>query len=69
VSHKLQQDFIVENHGSIILLRPITDAAREWVQEHIGEDNGYQPYWPTVLVEPRYLGPIIDGIVEHGLSV
>ena len=30
-------DFVVENHGSIFLLRPITPSAISWVEEHIGE--------------------------------
>jgi hypothetical protein len=64
-----QLDFIVEDHGSIILLRPITDAAREWVEEYIGEDNGYQGLWPTVTIEGRYLARIIDGIREDGLAI
>lgn len=31
-------DFSVENHGSIILLRPLTEAAQDWVDEHIPDD-------------------------------
>jgi hypothetical protein len=62
-----QLDFIVEDHGSIILLRPITHVAREWVEECIGEDNGYQGLWPTVTLEGRYLAPILEGISQAGL--
>jgi hypothetical protein len=64
-----QPDFIVENHGSIILLKPVTASAREWVEENIGEDNGYQDLWPTVTIEGRYLARIIDGIREDELAV
>ncbi len=62
-------DFSVENHGSIFLLRPHSDAAREWVEEHIGSDNGFQPYWPTVVVEHRYIADIVQGIQNDGLAV
>jgi hypothetical protein len=48
-------DSTVQNEGSIFLLHPHTDAARSWIEEHIGEANGYQPYRPTVLIEPRYV--------------
>ena len=34
-------DFTVQNEGSIVLLHPHTDAARSWIDENIGEDNGY----------------------------
>lgn len=62
-------DFIVENHSSIFLLRPDTAAALQWVEENIGWENGYQPYWPTVVVEHRYIGDIITGIKNEGLEV
>ncbi len=62
-------DIQTENHGSIILLRPLTDAAISWVNEHIGSDNGYQPYWPTVLAEPRYVTEIVLGAHRDGLTV
>jgi hypothetical protein len=61
--------FRVENHGSIFLLRPQTDAARSWIEEHIGSDNGYQPYWPTVVIEARYIVPIIEAINTAGMEV
>lgn len=62
-------DFNIINSGSIVMIAPLTDAAREWVDEHIGEDNGYQPYYPTFIAEPRYVYEIIEGIVDDGLSV
>ena len=67
-SGKTRPDFVVENHGSIFLLRPLTPTARSWVEEHIG-DNGYQPYYPTVVVEHRYIFSILDAIKRSGLVV
>ena len=62
-------DFIVENHGSIFLLKPQTPSAISWVEEHIGQDNGYQPYWPPCVVEHRYIADIVAGIQDDGLAV
>jgi hypothetical protein len=62
-------DFICENHGSIFLLRPLTASATSWVEKHIGEDNGYQPYFPTLVVEHRYIADIVEGIQNDGLAV
>ena len=63
-------DFLVENHGSsIFLLRPVSESARVWVDEHIGADNGFQPYWPTVVIEHRYIADIVAGIQNDGLAV
>ena len=62
-------DFLCENHGSIFLLRPLTPSATSWLEEHIGQDNGFQPYWPTCVIEPHYIWPILEGIQNDGLAV
>jgi len=62
-------DFLCENHGSIVLLRPLTPSATSWLEEHIGQDNGFQPYWPTCVIEHRYIWPILEGIQNDGLGV
>ena len=35
-------DIVVENHGSIFLLRPISDSGRVWIEENIGQQNGFK---------------------------
>ena len=62
-------DFEVQNHGSIFLLIPQSTSARIWVHDHIGKDNGYQPDYPTVVVEHRYIADIVRGIQNDGLAV
>lgn len=62
-------DFRLQNAGSIVLLHPLTPSAVEWVNEYIGENSGYQPQWPSVLIEPRYVEPILQGIADAGMSV
>lgn len=68
-SEKIQPDFVLENHGSIFLIKPLTPSAISWIEDHIGQDNGYQPYFPTVVVEHRYIAYIIAGIQNDGLAV
>ena len=65
---KIPPDFVVENHGSIFLLQPRTPAAISWIEEHIG-DNGFQPYYPTVVVEHRYIADIVHRAQADGLVV
>lgn len=62
-------DLIVQNHGSLVLLIPRTEAGRNWVDENIGPDNGFQPYYPEVISEPRYVPAIIGGAGDDGLIV
>jgi len=62
-------DFELQNHGSIFLLIPQSVSARVWIDDHIGKDNGYQPQYPTVIVEHRYIADIVAGIQNDGLVV
>lgn len=60
-------DFDVHNHGSIALLFPMTEAAHDWVAENLPED--IMTLGAGIAIEPRYLGDILEGIVNAGLSV
>ena len=61
-------DIRVEDHGSIVLLRPLTTAGEDWLNERIS-DEGFQPYRPVVIAEPRYVAAIVEGAIEDGLKV
>ncbi len=47
----------------------MSGAGRNWLDRHIGADNGYQPYWPTVVVEHRYLESIVVGMLADGVRL
>ena len=66
---KKTADINVTGCGSIFLLAPATQAGRDWIDQHIGPDNGFQPYYPTVVVEHRYVGDIVEGMAADGLEV
>jgi len=61
------RDFSVANHGSIALLTPQTPEARSWVDEHLPED--VMTFGGGIVVEPRYLDGILEGITIDGLSL
>ncbi len=70
LTSRIPPDFLVENHGSIFLLRPVTDAGLDWVEEHIGSDNGFQPYWPhAIVIEHRFIADVLAGIESDDLAV
>lgn len=60
-------DVTVENHGSLMLFRPETDAGREWIDQHVDPDA--MRWAGAVVVEPRYAGDLADGMVGDGLVV
>ena len=70
MSHKNSQpDFTLRDEGSLILLTPLSSSAHEFVEERIGSDNGFQPYWPTVVIERRYAQDIVEGVISEGMVV
>lgn len=60
-------DFLVENHGSICVLQPLTSAAVEWCDANLPEDC--LSWGGGVVVEPRYIDDIVEGIRGDGLTV
>ncbi len=58
-------DFTITDHGSIVILRPHSPAAHSWVEDHIPEDA--QVWAGGIVVEPRYVLDIVDGIHADGL--
>ena len=61
------EDFEVENHGSLFLLRPMTSAAWNWAEQHLPEDA--QMFGQAYAVEHRYIADIVEGIQADGLGV
>lgn len=60
-------DLTVDNQGSIVLLRAKTAAGRDWIAAHIPADA--QNWGGAIVVEPRYIGTIVDGAINDGLEV
>lgn len=61
-------DMAIENCGSVIILRVVTDRAVAWVEEKI-QRGDYAPYWPSLVCESRYAQEIIDAARRDGLVV
>ena len=62
-------DFVTQDHGSIVLLKPLSEAGKIWIDEHIGQGDEVQYWGDSVVVEPRYIRDIIDGIEADGYKV
>lgn len=61
------RDFTVDNHGSIFILIPHTQEAKEFVAEKIQEDA--LEFGGGVVVEHRYIVELVDGIRKEGFGV
>lgn len=60
-------DFTLNYQGTISLLRPVSEAAKEWVEDHLPSDRQY--FGHAVVIEHRYVDDIINGIINDGLEV
>lgn len=60
-------DVAVEFYGTIVLVRPLTKAAKAWVAEKV--DPNAMWFGGAVAVEPRYVDPIVEGMTADGLAV
>lgn len=61
-------DFQVANHGTVALLRPVSEAGKTWAEENITTEP-WQHFGGAIAVEPRYLDAIVQGIEADGLEV
>jgi len=60
-------DFGVRLEGSIALFEPKTAAAQEWCSVYLGEETMW--FAQSFVVEHRYVGGIVDAIVNHELEL
>ncbi len=65
-----EQDFTVQDEGTLVILHPCNDAASEWIQDCLYDEAGNGPQWwgGGVVIEHRYIGAILQGIEEEGFA-
>ena len=56
--------FYIENHGSIVLIRPLTSDVDAWLRA--STDAEAQWFGGALVVEPRYVEDLIEGLVAEG---
>ncbi|ROT99074.1 hypothetical protein [Histidinibacterium lentulum] len=54
----------VADHGTIVMLHPISEAAVQWFEEQVGPPGPGGVY----TCEPRMAGPICEGLAQAVLS-
>jgi hypothetical protein len=64
---KVRIDFEVSGGGSLYTLLPLTEVARQWVEEHLPEDR--MTFGKAVVVEHRYIEDIVRGAQADGMVV
>lgn len=64
----MASDIKADNHGSLWLLAGLTAVGVQWISENVGDDETLT-FGGAVVVEPRYIVPIVDGARAEGLEV
>ncbi|PYX69051.1 MAG: hypothetical protein DMG78_23200 [Acidobacteria bacterium] len=59
-------DLIFENHLSLFLIRPVSQAGKTWLDENVGDENTLT-FGGAVVCEPRYIENIFLGATADGL--
>jgi hypothetical protein len=59
-------DFSIEDHGSIVLIRPLNPVGAQWLKDTAPEEAQF--YGGALVVEPRYVGGVLQAIDDAGLS-
>jgi hypothetical protein len=61
-------DIAFENHGSIVVIRGLSEAGQAWLDETVGGDET-QYFGNAIVAEPRYVEAVAQGAIEAGLAV
>ena len=61
-------DVAIEDHGSVVMVRPTSDAAKEWVDENVQLES-WQWHGGAFACDPRMVMDLVDGMADAGLEV
>ncbi len=64
----MNHDIEIRNEGSVVMFAVLTQAARDWVAEHIYLED-WQWLGNAFAVEPRYADDLESGMSGDGLVV
>jgi hypothetical protein len=67
---KNSPDFLLSGGGSLYVLTATNSDAIAWVEEFIGEGNGFNPDFPKrIYIEHSYVSDILAGIQSAEMTV
>lgn len=60
-------DFVIADHGSTIILKPVSPEARYWVDDNLPGDTPW--FGRGAAIERRYFEAVYNGITCDGLTI
>lgn len=67
-SQSTSLDLFFENHGSVCLIRAVSEVGQQWLDENVGDDDMLM-FGDAIVCEPRYVAAILLGAQSDGLAV
>jgi len=67
-SQSTSLDLFFENHGSVCLIRAVSEIGQQWLDENVGDENTLM-FGDAIVCEPRYVEAIFHGAQSDGLTV
>lgn len=63
-----QPDVSYVNEGTIIMVEPVSQAAKDWFKEHVSTEE-WQWMGDAFACEPRMFSDLLDGLINEGFLV
>jgi hypothetical protein len=63
----MSPDFRVIDGGSVFLLTPLTPSGQQWVEDNLPAEA--LRYAGAIAIEHRYIDPIVEGLMDAGLTL
>jgi hypothetical protein len=60
-------DFVLQNHGSLCLLCPMTEEASDHLEDRVDDEAMW--FAGGLVVEPRYVSDLVEALSDEGFSV
>jgi len=59
--------FTVEDHGTIVLIRPLTCDVDAWLHDNVDPEALW--FGPALACEPRYAEDIVHALADEGYAL
>jgi hypothetical protein len=65
---EITPDVLVRNEGTVFVFCPLTDRAKDWLEENV-ESESWQWFGNALVVEHRHAWGLGQGMIDAGLVI
>ena len=60
-------DVRIMDNGSVVLIYPVSEAAKDWMDENVSLEGGWHRLGGGFACEPRMVEALLEGMSDAGL--